>query len=106
MKQFYSVSAWRVFKRKLKERFQHLTDDDLVDIEAGAEVGGDKRITMLERLQRLAGRPAFEIARLAEEAAEESRRGARSLTSPAKENLLGPIWLGGATSDHTRATAA
>jgi hypothetical protein len=106
MKQFYSVSAWRVFKRKLKAQFRHVTEADLLDIESSAKAMGSEKVTVLERLQRLAGRPAFEIARLAEEAAEESRRRARSFMVGSKENLLGPIWLGRATEEQPRATAA
>ena len=105
MKQFYSASAWSVFKRKLKQRFHHLTDADLVGIEAEEGIGCE-RSTMLERLQRLAGRSALEIARLAEEAAEESSPHSRRLMISAKEKLLGPIWLGGTTPDRTGTSAA
>jgi len=105
MKQLYSASAWSVFKRKLKQRFHHLTDADLVGIEAEEGIGREPA-TILERLQRLAGRSAFEIARVAEEAAEESCPRSQRLKISAKEKLLGPIWLGGTTPDRTSTSAA
>jgi len=70
MKRFHPVSAWTVFKRKLKERFQHVSDDDLKGLEQESDRERGK-MTTLERLQRIVGRPAFEIASLAAEAAEE-----------------------------------
>ena len=64
MNQLSSNTAWPVFKRKLKERYQHLTDADLEAAENGDDWG-------LEGLRRTVGRPFFEIVGLAEEAMEE-----------------------------------
>jgi hypothetical protein len=66
----------------------------------------EERRTILERLQRLLGRPAFEIARLAEEAAEESTPCFGPRVVSAKEKLLGPIWLGFDASGRARTSAA
>jgi len=83
MKHLHSTPAWPVFKRKLKERYEHLTDADLDLIE------GDEH-EWLERLQRIVGRSSLEIAWLAEEATEECDTG------------LNPVWLAFARSEEWR----
>jgi hypothetical protein len=65
MKRISLTPAWSVFKRKLKEKYEHLTDDDLMAMELN-------RAEWLEQLQRVVGRSTFEIAHLAEEAANEA----------------------------------
>lgn len=64
MQQLHSAPVWPVFKQKLKEHYQHLTDDDLAMVESDKD-------TWLEKLQRVVGRSPFEIVRLAEEVIEE-----------------------------------
>ena len=69
MKRASRVSAWKVFKRKLKKRYQHLTKADLADIQKQKNSG-----QWLERTQRRVGGSPFEIALLVEEAASIEKR--------------------------------
>jgi len=94
MNQLSSTTAWPVFKQKLKERYQHLTDADLEAIENGDDDG-------LESLRRTVGRSFFEIARLAEEITEDEGRAENPLW-PAfarSEEWRGRHWYRGAIHD-------
>jgi hypothetical protein len=84
MNQLSSAPAWPVFKRKLKQHYQHLTDADLTAIESDDN-------GWLEKLQRVVGRSALEIARLADEAAEEWAAAG-----------LNPVWLAFVRSEEWR----
>jgi hypothetical protein len=54
---------WSVLKKRLRERYQHLTEADLAEIESG----GDE---WLLRAQQRIGGSSFEIAQLVEEVTE------------------------------------
>ena len=56
--------TWTVLKRKLRERYQHLTDADLADIENEGE-------EWLLGVQRRIGGTALEIAHLVAEVTEK-----------------------------------
>ena len=56
--------TWTVLKKKLRERYQHLTDTDLQDIENE----GERLLLVVQR--RIGGTP-FEIAHLVAEVTEE-----------------------------------
>jgi transposase-like protein len=85
MQQLHSAPVWPVFKQKLKEHYQHLTDDDLAMVESDWDA-------WLEKLQRVVGRSPLEIVRLAEEVIEER------YTEP------NPLWLAFARNEewHSR----
>ncbi len=63
-----SSPAWLIFKRKLKERYQHLTDADLKVIEA--DWNGDR---WLDQLHKRVGGSRFEIAVLVEEVTQAEK---------------------------------
>jgi len=65
MKRSSRKVLWRVLKKRLKERYQHLTDADLAGIERPAK--GEQ---WLDRIQRRVGGTPFEIACLVEEVTE------------------------------------
>src|SRR5829696_8080059 len=67
MKRIFPAPAWSVFKRKLKERYEQLTDDDLTAIERNQTEWPDQ-------LQRVLRRSTFELAHLAEEVLEADPR--------------------------------
>jgi len=83
MQQLHSAPVWPVFKQKLKEHYQHLTDDDLAMVESDWDA-------WLEKLQRVVGRSPLEIVRLAEEVIEER------YTEP------DPLWLAFARNEEWR----
>jgi len=58
------AQAWTVVKEKLKQHYEHLTDDDLTEI-------GRVEEEWLERLLRHAGGSPLEIAHLVEESLEQ-----------------------------------
>jgi hypothetical protein len=60
MKRFARTSACTDLRVKLKARYQHLTDSDLVDID-------HYDAAWLDRMQRRLGGSTFEIAHLVEE---------------------------------------
>ncbi len=63
-----SSSAWLICKRKLKERYKHLTDADLKDLQTSWR-GGE----WLDRLHQRVGGSRLEIAVLLEEATEAEK---------------------------------
>ena len=63
-----SSPAWLIFKKKLKERYKHLTDSDFKDIQT--EWKGER---WLENLHQRLGGSRFEIAVLVEEATQAEK---------------------------------
>jgi hypothetical protein len=71
---------WSVLKKRLRERYQHLTEADLAEIESG----GDE---WLLRIQQRIGGSSFEIAQLVEEITETPPVGLHMMAFGERERI-------------------